>query len=158
MNRKQLKKKLRFDHTTGIFYIRKTGNVTGMVNADLYIQIWIDKRKYLAQDLAWLYMYGCWPKRPVIHEDGVRQHNWIDNLQSSSNEKKRKDSFTGVTGVSRDRRDHRWRAQITVARKQKNLGNYEKFEMAVLARFKAEQEFNRNQGSTASQYIKKMFL
>jgi hypothetical protein len=40
----------------------------------------IDGRYYYAQDLAWFYLRGKWPSGKIIHRDGHRHHNWIENL------------------------------------------------------------------------------
>ena len=170
MRKKQLQKILKYDIQTGIFYNRKSKKVVGKtdftskismiskVRSVGYVWIWIDKNKYRADKLAWLYVYGYWPKHDIIHIDGVNHNNWIDNLKKKSDTRKRKDNKSGIPGVSRDKRDKIWRAQIAINSKQKNLGNYKNFDNAVLARLKAEQINGFPADSPAQRYIQKMFI
>lgn len=155
MKRKRLIKSLRYDMTTGIFFNRKSGQTAGRMDDNKYVQIWIDGNKYKACDLVWLYTHDCMPKRPIVHINGVNYNDWIDNLKLSPDKNKLMSNTSGVPGVSWDKRDKRWRAQIFNKTKQKNLGNYESFDQAVLARSNVEVP---NPDSPAQQYINKMFL
>ena len=157
MRKKQLQKILKYDIHSGVFYNRESKKVAGKIDPDGYVYIWIDKNKHRADKLAWLCVYGCWPKHDIIHIDDVNCNNWIDNLRKPC-KLKRKDNKSGIPGVSRDKRDKRWRAQIAINSKQMNLGNYKNFDNAVLARFKAEHINDFPSDSPAHRYIQKMFL
>lgn len=85
--------------------------------------------------------------------------NFIDhnNWTTDVNPVKRKDNHSGIPGVSWDSRDKKWRAQITYLGKQKNLGNHVKFDNAVLARWKAEQDLMHDLNTPANSYVKQLF-
>lgn len=83
-----LQKILRYDKDTGIFYWkmptkfhpRMIGEVAGCDSTG-YRLIRIDRKKYKAHRLAWLYVYGEWPDRSIDHIDGNPFNNRIDNLR-----------------------------------------------------------------------------
>ena len=169
VRKKQLQKFLKYDLQTGIFYNRKSKKVvgktdfigkvsmTGKITPAGHVWIWVDKNKYRADKLAWLYVYGYWPKHDIIHINGLNHNNWIDNLRKPR-KLKRKDNKSKIPGVYRDKKNKKWRAQIALNNKQKSLGSYKNFDNAVLARFKAEQVNGFPAGSSASRYVKKMFM
>lgn len=84
----------------------------------------------------------------VDHIDGNRLNNRWDNLRnvtSHENRKNaaiRKDSITGVTGVSWIAKEKRWQAHITVDSKNIHLGSFKYFDAAVEARKAAEKVYN----------------
>ncbi len=150
MNRNQLQKLLEYDSSTGIFTSNETGNVIGLIGKDGHVGIHIDGVKYKACDLAWLYVCWSWPEYPIIHRDGVKSNNWFDNLKVPRKILKSNNKL-GIPGVSFDKKNKKFRAQICINGKRDNLGSYYIFEQAVLARSKAEPE-----GGLARQYIDKM--
>ena len=158
MRKKQLQKILKYNLQTGIFINRKSKNVVGKTDINGHVQIWIDKNKYRADKLAWLYVYGYWPKHDIIHIDGVNHDNWLSNLKKKLIKKKRKDNKSKVTGVYWDKKNKKWRAQIAPDGKQKSLGSHKDFDNAVLARLKAERINGFPADSLAQRYIQKMFL
>jgi hypothetical protein len=83
----RLKELLKYDPETGLF-VRlvntskaRAGDVCGGVNADGYVQICVDGKRYLAHRLAFLYMTGKWPDGHVDHRHGVRHENRWDCLR-----------------------------------------------------------------------------
>lgn len=54
-----------------------------------------------------------------------------------------KNNTSGVAGVSFAKRENKWRAYITLNRKQIGLGYYDNFDDAVIARLKAEKKYYR---------------
>jgi HNH endonuclease len=87
----RLRELLVYEPTTGVFTNRvtrhhraKTGEVSGTVNANGYVDMSIDGKRYLAHRLAWLYMTGEWPKQLIDHEDGNRANNVWKNLRDES--------------------------------------------------------------------------
>jgi len=155
MKKNQLMKVLKYDVNTGIFYNLQTGKITGNMDKNGEIRIHIAGQRYRACDLAWLYAHGEMPKYRIMHINGNRGDNWIANLKLLK--PIRKNNKTGVPGVSRDKRDKRWRAHISVHGVSKNLGNYRTFDNAVVARYRAEQQLGIK-GSRASRYLDKLFL
>ena len=57
------------------------GSVAGKLGEDGYIHIEIDGADYLAQDLAFFYMRGRWPRWRVEHIDGDKTNNVWHNLR-----------------------------------------------------------------------------
>ena len=55
----------------------------GGLRLDGYVSIGINKKRYLAHRLAWLYVYGKWPKF-IDHDNGQRADNSINNLKSGT--------------------------------------------------------------------------
>jgi hypothetical protein len=68
------------------------------VNRQGAVTVFIDGELHLAHRLAWLYVYGEFPKRHVIHKDGDKTNNSINNLVLSGSpeaiEKKRQRIIT----------------------------------------------------------------
>lgn len=64
------------------------------------------KHTYLAHRLAWFYVYGVWPTKDVDHKDGIKHHNWLDNLREATDQENNrnkgvmKSSATGLKGVN----------------------------------------------------------
>ena len=157
MRRNRILKILRYDPDTGIFTRCKTGKVTGTIYPDGYVYLQINGNKYRADKVAWFLMKAEWPKHNITHINGVKSDNWMSNLKKER-KIRRKDNRSGIPGVSWDKRDKVWRAQISINGKIKNMGNFKAFDQAVLARFKAEQISNPGSDTPASRYIKKMFM
>lgn len=49
-----------------------------MPNEQRFIAIGMDR--YKAEDVAWLYCRGFWPERELIHRDGDKGNNRLNNL------------------------------------------------------------------------------
>ena len=62
---------------------RPQGKPLGRIDAEGYRLIEIDGVEYHAEDLAWVYMTGSWPARPVLHRDGNHGNNAWSNLALS---------------------------------------------------------------------------
>lgn len=115
----RLRSHLSYDVNSGVFTWKartpkgnfvKVGDVAGTKDGYGYVVIRISRRAYKAHRLAWLYVYGEWPKALIDHRDGVRDNNRLSNLreatraQNQQNQKTHKDNRTGLKGVCRDRR------------------------------------------------------
>jgi len=156
MRRTQLQRLFRYDSKTGIFYAFATNTVIGTTHSDGYIYLWIDGNKRRADKVAWFLITGVWPKKNIIHLDGVKTHNWADNLREEKKIRKRKDNKSFITGVCQDK--NRFRAYITVDKKRLDLGSYKDFDGAVAARYTAEKQYFMDTNSLASIYVKNMFI
>ena len=154
MKQEQLKKILHYNKRTGIFKWKitrgsraKAGNIVGALAKSGYITIGINYKTYQAHRLAWLYVYGYFPKKEIDHKNQNKIDNRISNLRevSSAENKKNlaisKTNTTGVPGVSYYKRIGKWRAYIHIKRKQKHLGFFDNIENAKKAREKAKVKY-----------------
>lgn len=153
-----LKSLLKYDETSGIFFDRETKKPIGTTAKDGYVYIWVNKNRYRADKLALRFVTGKWYHCPIIHKDGIKSNNWISNLQPMPIKKPNNNNKSKVTGVHWSERDKRWIALIYADNKQKYVARSKSFDVAVLARYKAEVLYGYEPNSTAHQYIKRMFL
>ena len=122
----------------------KVGDVAGWRNPTGYIRMKVGGKLYLAHRLAFLYMTGKWPEDQVDHINHIRDDNRWCNLREVShqenhkNQSKPKSNTSGVTGVCWCKRYKKWKAQIKVEGKVKNLGSFTSKEDATKARKEAE--------------------
>lgn len=157
LTQERLKELLHYNPDTGIFtWIdlktkrRKLNPVAGFSDKG-YIRIDIGKDKYRAHRLAWLYVYGEWPKKDIDHINHIRSDNRIENLrdvtaqQNHNNRSATKRSKSGVNGVSFE---GKWRARIYVDKKQVNLGVFYDLFEAICVRKSAENRYgyHKNHG------------
>ena len=129
----RLKEVLDYNEDTGVFRWKVSGNgrTLGKVAGErsVYIIITIDKQKYRAQRLAWMYVTGEDPLQLEIdHEDENKHNNAFSNLrkatrgQNKSNQGARKDNRLGIKGVCK--MGNRYKAQIRKNGKTYHIGNY----------------------------------
>ena len=142
---------LNYDPETGIFTRKvrtsnsvKVGDVAGCSNGCGYLQIRLHNRLHLAHRLAWLYVYGEWPKGQIDHINRNRSDNRISNLrevshkQNGQNAGKYSHNTSGHTGVSWYKHTSRWQAQIMHNYKLIHLGRFTDIGEAIAARKAAE--------------------
>lgn len=158
INQDRLKELLTYNPETGIFtWNVSRGGVTkgdeaGQLTAYGYRAIRVDGTLVQAHRLAFMYMIGDIPDF-IDHEDHNRLNNKWDNLkettrlQNQKNQKLRKDSVSGVTGVN-PTRNGKWQARIFVNGKSIQLGTFDEIGDAVQARLNANKEygFHENHG------------
>ena len=135
LTQKRLKELLDYHPLTGNFTCRiarrgcAVGEKVGYFDGK-YCYTRIDYRIYPLHRLAWLYIFGEWPKGAIDHADRNPKNNAIDNLrvitpsQQQENHGLRRDSKSGYRGVSWHAKSQRWRAVITSKGKSYNLGLY----------------------------------
>lgn len=154
----ELKSVLHYAPETGVFtHLRtissgiKPGNVAGSTHHRGYVYIQINKRRYPAHRLAWLYVNGCFPDKQIDHINGNRDDNRIANLRLASNSQNQQNTATrhdnrtgrrGVVWMSGAGRQKRWRAEIKANGKYSCIGYFQTFEEAVAAREAAEAELH----------------
>lgn len=145
----RLRDLLEYDPATGIFRWRIAGRRVnphegkeagavsrGRVNS---IVIRIDCRMYHASRLAWLYVYGEWPRGFVDHKNRDRLDNRIDNLRDATraqngwNSTRSRHNTSGHKGVGFVKPTGKWRAIITCNGKAHFLGGFLTKEEAVHA-------------------------
>jgi HNH endonuclease len=136
LSQDRLKSLLSYDPDTGIFRWavkranKEIGDETGCPAKSGYLQIGLDYKLYYAHRLAWLYVYGEWPKSQHLdHVNGDRSDNRVSNLREASaslngaNSKLRINNTSGVKGVSK--RKNKFVAQVTVSRKLIYIGEFD---------------------------------
>jgi hypothetical protein len=129
---------LTYDHTTGVFANLvargkvKAGDDAGTTMQIGYRCIGIDGRPYYAHRLAWLLVYGEWPKAEIDHIDGNKANNAIVNLRDASKSLNmqnrrtpRADNKSGFLGVSVCKQTGGWRATIRAGGKFIHLGRFD---------------------------------
>ena len=156
----ELKEALNYNPETGVFtWIIsrgngvKSGDVAGYIMLNGYASIRIGKISYLSHRLAFLYVYGRWPKE-IDHINHDKSDNrWVNLREVSKQENQRnrsmnKNNTSGVAGVGWDKKNNRWEAQIKAKGKSIKLGRFiDKFE-AICARKSANNKygFHENHG------------
>lgn len=144
MKQNELKSKLTYCPDSGIFTKKKNGKIVGAKHRSGSIEISINRKKYQAHRLAWLYVYGKFPNNSIDHINHIRDDNRIVNLrdvtttENNRNMSRRKDNTSGVTGVVWNKLEKRWKAQISINGNTIGLGTFVLFSQAVDARKNAE--------------------
>lgn len=119
------------------------GKGAGGASGHGYRTLRIKNVSYYLHRLAFLHMTGRWPIG-IDHINGDKSDNRWANLreaaqfQNQANSTRPSRNKTGRIGVSWDKKNNRWRADIRVRGKSMNLGRYGTFEEAVAAREAAE--------------------
>ena len=161
LTQKELKELLLYNPDTGNFHWKKArkrvkaGAVTGTLRKDSgCIIITLNHKVYQAHRLAWLYLFGHWPKGIIDHIN----HNQADNrasnlrdvtiLESGKNKSFRKDNTSGYVGVTWHKGLNKWAAGIMVEGKQIHLGYFTNIKDAAKVRKTAEHKygFHKNHG------------
>lgn len=104
----------------------------------------VNMRLYAAHRLAWLYVYGEWPKADIDHINGVKTDNRIANLRESNaleNNQNRipckSKNRTGAAGVTA-MPSGRFQAKIKANKQHVYLGTFDTIEDAESAYMKAK--------------------
>lgn len=154
ITQEKLKELLDYDPETGIFTwkISKSravkGCKAGYIGRRGYIIITIDKIKYPAHRLAYIWMTGKNPESIMDHINGNTGDNKWSNLrlanpsENSCNAARQRNNKSGVTGVSWSKELGKWRADVTKNGNRHYLGLFDEFEDAVSARISAEEEYH----------------
>jgi hypothetical protein len=142
---------LDYEPETGIFTRKvrtaarvKVGDVAGSLDGGGYLQIRVQSQRYRAHRLAWLYVYGAWPKDQLDHINRIRTDNRISNLrevshkQNHQNRSKSSHNTSGHSGVIWKKQNSKWNSQIVHNQKHIHLGYFTNLEDAIAARKAAE--------------------
>lgn len=134
----RLREVMTYDPLTGVFvYLgskrsRRRGRVAGSLDKNTgYLHITIDYKKYWLHRVAWLYMTGAWPASLIDHKDTNGQNNRWDNLreadksQNGANRGAQVSNKVGLKGVSFCKATSRYRADIDVKGRHRNLGRFD---------------------------------
>ena len=167
MTQDKLKEFVKYDKTTGVFIWKKVNKYTkynlgkelgGLDASTGYKTAFIDGKKYTQHRLAWLYVYGVWPKKHIDHVNHNRADNRIKNLREVTHKENMrnkgisKKNTSGVTGVYYLKITKKWYAQIRVDGNLKHLGYFKNKKDAINARKKEEEVngFHKNHGACRS--------
>lgn len=162
LTQEYLKSILHYNPDTGVFIWKvniysgmnynichiKFGDIANSISSHGYIRISINKKRYQAHRLAWLYVYGEFPKDQIDHVNHIKTDNRIANLrcvssqENNKNSSKRKDNTSGHVGVVWHKHLNKWQAQIKVNQKNIYLGLFEDLSEAIGARKQAEINYN----------------
>ena len=127
-----------FVYQDGLLFWKKMNGKKAGSNTGRYFQIPVNKKLYGNHRLIFLMHYGYLPEY-VDHIDGDTHNNRIENLRASTalgnsrNSKLRKDSKTGIKGVTLCGK--KYRASIT-------LGCFDSMELAKKAIFDARTRYH----------------
>lgn len=149
----RLRELLHYDPETGMFTWKdevrerravKPGQRAGIILDNGYLQIGVDRKKYQAHRLAWLYMTGEWPPHQVDHIDLNKSNNIWTNLRSATRSQnmaniaaKNRLGVKGVTKVGKA-----YRADIFSNGKMLYLGTYATIEAASAAYFERAKQLH----------------
>lgn len=169
LTQERIKEVINYCPDTGIFtWLKpkqncKVGDVAGCINGHGYMRVTIDSEYCISSRLAFLYMEGYWPENEVDHINHKKDDNRWCNLRHVSRQCNAKNrilsskSVSGVTGVAFAKDRKKWKAYISVNKRQQSLGYYKTLKNAVEARLEAEKKYNYpdcNSSSTAFLYLK----
>jgi hypothetical protein len=155
ITQKELKEIVSYDKDTGV--MTRNGKILGgkITPNDRYLRTMINGRRYKVHRLAWLYVYGEFPKHQIDHINGDRNDNRIANLRdvpqsdNNRNASKRVDNTTGHTGITK--RSYKGKPYWVVrigSSPRIHVGCFGSFSEAVCARKQAEikYDFHENHG------------
>ncbi len=115
-----------------------------------HLRVAFDGEKYLAHRLAWLYIYGEWPKKYIDHINGDPADNRIANLRdvslktNSENQRRcRRDNQAGVLGIHQAANGIDWVARIQIDGKGYYLGTFETQKEAQAAYLACKRLFHK---------------
>lgn len=126
-SQKQLNDMFSYDRFTGILTYKtspnfriKVGSVAGKTSKNGYNDIKINGKLYKGHRIIWIMLFGSIPRNMFIdHINRKRNDNRIENLRLvdiyNGNKKNlpiRKNSYTGINGVTYDKRDNIYKARI----------------------------------------------
>lgn len=147
LTQEELKRRFYYDPETGVFTRKnfekgcKLRRKVGTCNSEGYLSFHINigkkRHDYKAHRLAWLYVYGCWPKHEIDHINHNKLDNRIANLRDVTrsanlhNCRSFKTKVYGCLGVSFTGK--KWVAKVSIDNKQIYLGTFTTKEAAHAA-------------------------
>ncbi len=171
ISQERVKELLHYNPKTGIFTRKvRTANAinegqrAGNITANGYREISLDNKKYYEQRLAWLYVYGYMPECEVHHKNGIKDNNKLKNLEELSyschalTRGLQSNNTSGIKGVWFDKSRSKYTAAVHLNDKKIQLGRYDTFDKAVVARWKGEVKYGFTKyspQSTAYSHIEK---
>lgn len=137
LTQERLKSVLDYNPETGVFVWKEwrggtayAGTVAGRTSNG-YVGISVDRRRYPAHRLAWLYVTGGWPVDEIDHINGSKADNRWANLRQAdrvlNNQNRRvahRGSEVNFLGVARVSNGTKFRAAIRTNGKLRHLGTF----------------------------------
>ncbi len=117
----------------------RVGTLAGSIDTDGYLNADINGIRYPVAVLVWYWWHGEWPSTIVDHKNLDRLDNRILNLrlatrsQNNANRRVRRDSESGIKGVSFHKQRKKWMARIKKDSKYRHLGLFNTPEEAKMA-------------------------
>lgn len=115
----EVKERLSYDPLTGKFTWLETGKEAGTPDANAYLRLYIKGKSYLAHRVAYLYMYGEWPKEQIDHVNHKPWDNRLVNIRPASRfqnaqnmRPRQKPEGSKYKGVRWDQKAQAWCASI----------------------------------------------
>lgn len=135
----RLRELLNYDSETGVFTWRVTrsgtalaGQVAGAQSVirgeQMYVIIGVDRRRYHAHRLAWLWMTGTWPPSLIDHRNlNGRDNRWCNLRLASEGQNRRnhrmlRNNTSGFTGVYFSKAAQKWQAYIRADGRSQYIG------------------------------------
>lgn len=104
-----------------------------------YLRVMIDGIRYMAHDLAWLYMTGEFPKNIIDHIDCNTSNMKWSNLREATqqenccNKSIARNNTSGFKGVKWHKRSQKWYGSVTHMGKRHHVGEFNTKEAAANA-------------------------
>jgi hypothetical protein len=152
LTQKRLKELVSYNEETGIFtrIIKASSSKPGIVISKPmksgYLRMHIDSILYYHHRLAWLYVYGNWPKLLIDHIDGDKSNNKIKNIREANfsenfqNISIVSNAASGLRGAYLDKKSGKWQAKIMKNYKSISAGYYDTAELAHKAYLDAKRK------------------
>lgn len=136
LTQKRLREVLSYDASTGVFiwkahpHRRVNNTVAGSMTRG-YIQIRVDRVRYFAHRLAWLYVHGSFPGQFLDHINLKKDDNRISNLREVNKSQNGMNTLAKIgasrfKGVDFNKRQKSYRAKIRNDGKSVFLGHYKR--------------------------------
>lgn len=136
ITQEELKLKFTYYPEEGVFRYNGTMKLFGSKTSSGRVHMQIDRINYVAHRLAWLYVHGCWPIE-IDHIDRDQSNNKLSNLREATrsqncwNAGTSRRNKSGVKGLSWDKFNKKWLAQVCTFNKTKTLGRFREKEDAI---------------------------
>ena len=153
----ELRALLSYDPLTGIFRWRvpvkgrKVNSIAGTPKiGDGRNLIMLNKKRYIAARLAWLYMTGSWPENEIDHKDtDPKNDSWenrrdVPHRVNMQNVRRvsRANQHSTLLGAIFQAKENRWSARIRVNGRTISLGRFDTEEAASAAYVAAKRKMH----------------
>jgi hypothetical protein len=154
LTQEELQKWVTYDPNTGIFKrikgagTQRAGSVMGCIRKDGYLTARVNNKLYLLHRLAWVYIHGAWPANLIDHKNHIKTDNRIDNLRdatpqiNSQNRISRRPSKSTDLPLGVVMVDGKYKAQISLGKKNFHLGRFDTAELAHAAYLEAKRKIH----------------